>query len=168
MEGFLYLGPLILPKLMALACLISLLRFQRWCKHHPAMRSPELTATHILHRFEYFSPSQSQHSSTELMITERCSYLFVWKSFGAGGKFVRMGWCVYDLGFSFFSFHRALKPTPETLTTLNRTPGISPLALPLRPKPAIRTSSFSSTKLRQPSLGTRRGEEELYVSGVIL
>jgi hypothetical protein len=61
---------------------------------------------------------------------------------------------VYDLGFSFFSFHKADRPTPETLTTLNRTPGISPLALPLRPKPARRTSSFSSTKLRQPSLGT--------------
>jgi hypothetical protein len=61
---------------------------------------------------------------------------------------------VYDLGFSFFSFHRADRPTPETLTTLNRTPGISPLALPLRPKPARRTSSFSSTKFKQPSLGT--------------
>jgi hypothetical protein len=61
---------------------------------------------------------------------------------------------LYDLGFSFFSFHSADRPTPETLTTLNRTPGISPFALPLRPKPASRTSSFSSTKLRQPSLGT--------------
>ena len=61
---------------------------------------------------------------------------------------------LYDLGFSFFSFQRALNPTPETLTTLKRTPGISPLALPLRPKPARRTSSFSSTKLRQPSFGT--------------
>lgn len=61
---------------------------------------------------------------------------------------------VYDLGFSFFSFHRADRPTPETLTTLKRTPGISPLALPLRPKPARRTSSFSSTKFKQPSLGT--------------
>ena len=61
---------------------------------------------------------------------------------------------VYERGFSFFSFHRALRPTPETLTTLNRTPGISPLALPLRPKPASRTSSFSSTKFKQPSLGT--------------
>jgi len=64
----------------------------------------------------------------------------------------------YDLGFSFFSFHRASRPTPETLTTLNRTPGISPFALPLRPKPASRTSSFSSTKLRQPSLGTEDQE----------
>jgi hypothetical protein len=61
---------------------------------------------------------------------------------------------LYDLGFSFFSFHSADRPTPETLTTLNRTPGISPFALPLRPNPASRTSSFSSTKLRQPSLGT--------------
>ena len=61
---------------------------------------------------------------------------------------------LYDLGFSFFSFHSAERPTPETLTTLNRTPGISPLALPLRPKPASSTSSFSSTKFRQPSFGT--------------
>src|SRR5436853_5412075 len=60
----------------------------------------------------------------------------------------------YDLGFSFFSFHRASRPTPETFTTLKRTPGISPLALPLRPNPARSTSSFSSTKLRQPSFGT--------------
>lgn len=61
---------------------------------------------------------------------------------------------IYDLGFSFFSFHSALRPTPETLTTLKRTPGISPLALPFRPKPANSTSSFSSTKFKQPSLGT--------------
>lgn len=52
---------------------------------------------------------------------------------------------VYDRGFSFFSFQRAKRPTPETLTTLNRTPGISPFALPRRPKPEIKTSSFSST-----------------------
>lgn len=51
----------------------------------------------------------------------------------------------YDLGFSFFSFHKANKETPETLTTLNLTPGISPLALPFLPKPANKTSSFSST-----------------------
>jgi len=61
----------------------------------------------------------------------------------------------YERGFSFFSFHRASRPTPDTFTTLNRTPGISPLALPRRPKPEMRTSSFSSTKLRQPSLGTK-------------
>lgn len=44
----------------------------------------------------------------------------------------------------FFSFQRARRPTPATLTTLNRTPGISPLAFPRRPKPEMRTSSFSS------------------------
>ena len=55
---------------------------------------------------------------------------------------------------TFFSFHSARRPTPETLTTLNRTPGISPFAFPFRPKPEMRTSSFSSTKFRQPSLGT--------------
>lgn len=52
---------------------------------------------------------------------------------------------------TFFSFHRAKRPTPETFTTLKRTPGISPLALPRRPKPEMSTSSFSSTKFRQPS-----------------
>lgn len=52
---------------------------------------------------------------------------------------------------TFFSFHKARRPTPETFTTLKRTPGISPLALPLRPKPEMRTSSFSSTKFKQPS-----------------
>lgn len=31
---------------------------------------------------------------------------------------------------------------------------MSPFALPLRPNPAKRTSSFSSTKFKQPSLGT--------------
>ena len=61
---------------------------------------------------------------------------------------------LYERGFSFFSFHKAERPTPETLTTLKRTPGISPLALPLRPNPERRTSSFSSTKFKQPSLGT--------------
>jgi len=61
----------------------------------------------------------------------------------------------HDLGFSFFSFHKANRPTPETFTTLKRTPGISPLALPRRPKPEMRTSSLSSRKFRQPSLGTK-------------
>ncbi|KAI9236711.1 MAG: hypothetical protein BYD32DRAFT_369445, partial [Podila humilis] len=61
-------------------------------------------------------------------------------------------------GFSFFSFHKAKRETPETLTTLKRTPGKSPTltyAWPERPKPAMRTSSFSSTKFKQPSLGTK-------------
>ena len=56
---------------------------------------------------------------------------------------------------TFFSFHNASRPTPETFTTLKRTPGISPLALPRRPKPEIRTSSFSSTKFKQPSFCNR-------------
>lgn len=62
---------------------------------------------------------------------------------------------VYERGFSFFSFHRASSETPETLTTLKRTPGISPFAFPFLPNPASRTSSFSSTKFKQPSLGTK-------------
>lgn len=48
---------------------------------------------------------------------------------------------LYDRGFSFFSLKRASNETPETFTTLNRTPGISPTACPLRPNPAMRTSS---------------------------
>ena len=50
---------------------------------------------------------------------------------------------IYDLGFSFFSLKRASRDTPETFTTLNLTPGISPTACPLRPNPAISTSSYS-------------------------
>ena len=38
--------------------------------------------------------------------------------------------------------------------TLNL-PGISPTAWPLRPNPATKTSSFSSMKVKQPSLGTK-------------
>ena len=49
---------------------------------------------------------------------------------------------IYDLGFSF-SLKRASRDTPETFTTLNLTPGISPTACPLRPNPAISTSSYS-------------------------
>ena len=49
----------------------------------------------------------------------------------------------YERGFSFFSLKRAARPTPATFTTLKRTPGMSPLALPLRPKPEMSTSSFS-------------------------
>jgi hypothetical protein len=63
---------------------------------------------------------------------------------------------IYDLGFSFFPLYKARSETPETLTTLNRQPGISPFDLPRFPNPDISTSSFSSTKLRQPSLGTKQ------------
>lgn len=67
-----------------------------------------------------------------------------------------MSTIIYDLGFSFFPLYRASRDTPDTFTTLKRQPGISPLDLPLLPKPEISTSSFSSTKLRQPSLGTKQ------------
>merc|ERR1719217_1349761 len=60
-----------------------------------------------------------------------------------------------DRGFSFFSLYSASKPHPATLTTLNRTPGISPTAWPRRPNPEIKTSSFSSMKVKQPSFGTK-------------
>jgi hypothetical protein len=51
--------------------------------------------------------------------------------------------------------YSAQSDTPATLMTLKRTPGMSPTAWPERPKPAMRTSSLSSTKLRQPSRGTK-------------
>lgn len=44
-------------------------------------------------------------------------------------------------GFSFLPRKRASRDTPDTFTTLKRTPGISPTAWPRRPKPAISTSS---------------------------
>lgn len=53
---------------------------------------------------------------------------------------------VYDLGLSFLPLYRARRDTLATLTTLKRTPGISPTACPLRPNPATRTSSFSCNK----------------------
>merc|ERR1719478_1678696 len=68
---------------------------------------------------------------------------------------LRQAHAPHDLGFSFFSLYSASRPHPATLTTLNRTPGMSPTACPRRPKPAISTSSFSSTKFKQPSLGTK-------------
>ena len=49
----------------------------------------------------------------------------------------------YDLGFSFLPLYNARRDTPDTFTTLNRQPGISPLDLPRLPKPAIRTSSYN-------------------------
>uniref|UniRef100_A0A452T8F9 Ubiquitin-like-conjugating enzyme ATG10 n=1 Tax=Ursus maritimus TaxID=29073 RepID=A0A452T8F9_URSMA len=42
---------------------------------------------------------------------------------------------------------QAKRETLATLTTLKRTPGMSPTAWPLRPNPATRTSSFSWNKI---------------------
>ena len=56
--------------------------------------------------------------------------------------------------------YRARSPTPATLTTLNRTPGISPFEWPRRPNPATRTSSCGAPHhitLPRPHT-TRRGE----------
>ena len=47
---------------------------------------------------------------------------------------------------------------PDTFTTLKRTPGMSPTAWPLRPKPAISTSSFSSTKFKLDVARHERGD----------
>jgi hypothetical protein len=53
---------------------------------------------------------------------------------------------IYERGFSFFSRYSARRATPDTLTTLKRTPGMSPTAWPLRPKPAIKTSPLRASK----------------------
>lgn len=64
------------------------------------------------------------------------------------GACLEQGPCSFshDLGFSFFSLKSARRDTPETFTTLKRTPGISPTAWPFRPKPAIRTSSCAGQR----------------------
>merc|ERR1719208_610636 len=69
-------------------------------------------------------------------------------------EFLTPGEEIYERGLSFFPRKRAFRETLATLQILNLTPGISPTAWPLRPKPATSTSSFSSTKFKQPSLGT--------------
>ena len=62
---------------------------------------------------------------------------------------------IYDLGLSFLPLYKAKKETLDTLTALKWTPGMSPTAWPLEPNPATRTSSFSSIKFKQSSLGTK-------------
>ena len=62
---------------------------------------------------------------------------------------------IYDLGLSFLPLYKAKKETLATLTVLKWTPGMSPTAWHLEPNPATRTSSFSSVKFKQPSLGTK-------------
>jgi hypothetical protein len=47
-----------------------------------------------------------------------------------------------ERGFSFLPLNSASSDTPATLTTLKRTPGISPTAWPRRPNPAMSTSSY--------------------------
>ena len=61
----------------------------------------------------------------------------------------------HDLGLSILPLYKVKRETLATLTTLKRTPGTSPTAWPLQPNPATRTSSFSSIKFKQPSLGTK-------------
>merc|ERR1712083_494013 len=74
---------------------------------------------------------------------------------GSKPKIMTLGAVLYDRGFSFFPFHKANKLTPETFTTLNRTPGISPTLCPDRPNPETKTSSLSSMNVKQPSAGTK-------------
>ena len=62
---------------------------------------------------------------------------------------------VYDLGLSFLPLYSASRETLATLTTLKRTPGMSPTAWPLRPNPATRTSSFSCRAEQRTDGGER-------------
>ena len=62
---------------------------------------------------------------------------------------------IYDRGLSFLPLYKAKRETVANLTTLKRTPGMSPMAWPLQPNPATRMSSFSSIEFKQPSLGTK-------------
>ena len=43
-------------------------------------------------------------------------------------KYIFISSCTYDRGRSFFSLYKAKSETLATLTTLKRTPGISPTA----------------------------------------
>lgn len=63
-------------------------------------------------------------------------------------------------GFSFLLRNSASRDTPDTFTTLNRTPGISPTAWPRRPKPAMRTSSCAAGRGRAGSAERQHGAKE--------
>ena len=63
---------------------------------------------------------------------------------------------IYDLGLSFLPLYKGKSETLAILTTLKRIPEMSP-TWHLQPNPATRTSSFSSIKFKQPSLGTKAG-----------
>ena len=62
---------------------------------------------------------------------------------------------MYELGLSFLLLYKVKTDTLATLITLKWTPGMSPIACSLWPKPATRTSSFSSIKFKQPSLSIK-------------
>ena len=62
----------------------------------------------------------------------------------------------YLNGFSFFPVRRAIKLTPFTPTTFQRTPGRSPMARPFAPPiPSTITRSCSSIKFKAPSPGRK-------------
>jgi len=74
----------------------------------------------------------------------------------------------YERGFSFFSRYSASSATPDTFTTLNRTPGMSPTAWPFRPKPAISTSSCEGRAARRQQAtnpNQRRQQRRIQTSG---
>uniref|UniRef100_T1IUW1 Uncharacterized protein n=1 Tax=Strigamia maritima TaxID=126957 RepID=T1IUW1_STRMM len=66
-----------------------------------------------------------------------------------------------DLGLSFFSLYKANNETLATLTTLKRTPGMSPTACPLRPNPATKTSS-ATERIGLPS-GAQMSFFEIFI-----
>jgi hypothetical protein len=66
---------------------------------------------------------------------------------------------IYDLGFSFFSFQRASKPTPETLTTGRSQQPLEPAGTQKRPTLEAHTRNIT---LRL-ALATETSEEHLVV-----
>lgn len=73
---------------------------------------------------------------------------------------------VYERGFSLMPRNRAMRPTPETLTTLKRTPGISPLALPCERQAGAKRGRSEGGARRGGSRERRsRGESQRAVRG---
>jgi hypothetical protein len=66
---------------------------------------------------------------------------------------------IYDLGFSFFSFQRARRPTPETLTTRGL---LVTIAAPRDSKQHTLEANTGNITLRL-ALATETGEEDLVV-----
>jgi hypothetical protein len=66
---------------------------------------------------------------------------------------------IYDLGFSFFSFQRARRPTPETLTTVE---GLVTAEVPETLDKLTLEAHTGDITLRL-ALATETGEEDLVV-----
>ena len=66
---------------------------------------------------------------------------------------------IYDLGFSFFSFQRARRPTPETLTTVRG----SVTATVAESRDKLTLEAHTGNITLRLALATETGEEDLVV-----